>query len=334
MNILTTIFIAIAITGTVSNAAYLRIIEADVPGGNWGHGPMLVEETQVCPSTGFPKFTVECVQDGSGLPKATHADFYLDGQMYMKDSMAPFVLTGDNDHIAKPWINYPKKVTIDCMLSNGESAAAVVTFDCGIGSAIMEPAPLPSPEMLTVSKATSSTPNEPSVCLKIPTTKYDFRSGPWVAVGSAMGYKYEEYSRKTDRSGTSKLVYRFVAPATSQYAFTLDWETNGKTDYNDVWVDFPSGGWTLKRRDSTKLVRGWVKAYQNAKERTIAAYSVDFNPHSISTTLVLQKGQTYLVKLGGRSTRVKVFSIIMFPCEGDQCFNGPYWNNAVKKCSA
>lgn len=334
MNILTTVFIAIAALGAFSDAAFLRVVEAGVSGGKWGHGPILVGNTKLCPSALFNKFTLECVQDSSGKPKATSAEFFVNGALFSKDSAQPYVLTGDVDQTASPWFNYPQTYTIKCRLSNGEVAKTTVDFDCGTAAPMMVPPPSLVPEMSMMSKSRASLANEPAVCVKIPAYNYNFMSGPWERVGSAMAYKSKETSRSTDRSGTSKLLYIFTAPATSRYAFTLDWETAGFTDYNDVWVDFPAGGWRLERKDSSKKVEGWIKAYQNKNGRKIAAYSIDFNPHAISTTKVLKKGQKYIVKLGGRSTQVKVFSIVMFPCEGDQCLIGGYWNNGVAKCSA
>lgn len=176
--------------------------------------------------------------------------------------------------------------------------------------------------------------NEPAVCVKIPAYDYNFKSGPWeLLVDSAMAYKFHETTRSTDRSGNSKLLYNFTAPATSRYAFTLDWETAGYTDHNDVWVEFPRVGWRLERKDASTTFNGWVKAYQNKNGRATAAYSIDFNPHAISTMKKLKEGEQYTVKLSGRSTRVKVFSIVMFPCKGDQCTIGGYWNNGVAKCA-
>lgn len=328
------ILLALTISTTVGNAAYLRLIEAGTVDGTGKRGPILMGNIEICPDITFPKFTIECIPHFSHLLPPTSAEFYLDKKLVRKDSDAPFLLTGNRGNETKPWLNHPQNFEIECRLSNGESAFAMVSFDCETGASLVEPAPRPLPIMVSSVKSKSEAPNEPAVCVTIPATEYDYKSGAWEQHGSAMAYKYDDSSRSIDRSGSSKLLFRFKAPETSRYAFTIDWKTAGKADHNDVWVDFPIGGWQLKRRDSTKRVRGWIKAYQNANGRAVAAYSVDFRPHAISTGKILKKGQTYVVKLGGRSTKVKVFNIIMFPCEGDKCNISGYWNNGVRKCSA
>lgn len=110
------------------------------------------------------------------------------------------------------------------------------------------------------------------------------------------------------------------------------------SEHNDVWAHFEPGDFqlirngVLREEGEKKGVDGWYKVYHNAGGRSIKANTVDFTAHQMSTGEVLQEGMEYRISLAGRSSKVIVHRIILFPCEGLECYN-PAWKKSLKTCS-
>lgn len=321
------------------HAATLRIVEADVPGGpaSWRTGPTLPTSTTLCPASLPPLFSIECLADAP----ATSARFFVNGVFLRRENVQPYILSGDVAGVAKPWTPPEDVVRVRCVLANGERVFSRIRFACDDDKSAT--APTVPPAVAPPSPTPSSTPAPPvstaggagdGSCVKIGALSYESKSGMWTVEGAALAYKKDDSSTGVDSPDNAVLEYKFVALVTSRYAFTLDMETGGGVDHNDVWVEFSAGGFSLERADgSTKVSSGWTKAYHNKNGRAVLAFSVDFNPHSMSTKEVLNKGVTYSVRVAGRSTKVLLYSVVMFPCSGEQCVIGTYWNQQAAKCS-
>ena len=140
-------------------------------------------------------------------------------------------------------------------------------------------------------------------------------------------------STRVDPKEFATIEYSFVAPAAGTYAFTLDMETRDNVDHNDVYAQFVQGGWHLERFDAERDRTGLIKVYHNDEGRVIKAFSVDKNRHSISTKRELVQGDTYNIRIGGRSTMTTLHAIVMFPCQGRGCRLGDFWNGRVSECA-
>lgn len=313
-------------------SAELRIIEAGAPGGleSWRIGQTLSPTITLCTADLFPEYTIECVPDNP----TTSASFFIDGTFSRQENVRPYVLTGDSGGTASPWTPPGPSVVVACELPNGEKVSSQITFSCSSDGSSPPSMSSSSPSPAPPASVPEPTAGNANNCVKIRALSYVSKKGMWTVEGQALIYKKGNPSRGIDQPSTAPVTYRFVAPATSRYAVTLDMRTGGGVDHNDVWIEFPNGGFSLGRADgSRKNSGGWTKAYHNKNGRAVLAFSVDFNPHSISTKNVLKKGTTYIFRVAGRSTKVWIYSIVMFPCSGSQCIIGGYWNNQVARCA-
>lgn len=338
-------------------AAIIRIYEASSDSA--GTGEALPAEVTLCPDDLFGGvFTIECVPDE---PTAS-VTFMVDGTATQTEMVVPYVLTGDNGGFATPW-DYPMKATVTCMASNGEKAESMITYDCGGDMSPMpepevpapEPTPpaptkTPMPEEMEPKQEPKQEPAPPAAepappapqpapagdgsptCVKIPATSYVSKSGEWVKMDGGMSYKMGDSSTGTDSPGTATLEYKFKAPKSGRYVISLDMKTMNGVDYNDVWVEFPAGGVSLEKPGSKDSSADWVKAYHNDNGRSVAAFSIDFDPHVISTKASLNAGQEYTINIGGRSTQVTLYAIVMFDCSGEGCMASEYYNMGINKC--
>lgn len=374
---------------TVSPAqggAKLQIVEAKAAGGvdQWKRGPFLTKEIVLCPTDLFPSFSVICITSEVSIS----VKFYIDEMLARKESVAPYVLFGDDGDKANAWKDLPESAIIKCNVDNGkEIIESTIYFECPKQENFLAPSPLPpssaAPVSVSTTLPTSTTSSiveaattlppsttmvkkmktttmivpattvmtkkttaptrtpKPSVmtegelakCVKIPATSFDTTSAEWKQVGDGMAFKWNDPDRGIDGPGKYPLTFSFVAPITAHYAFTLDMQTSNSVDHNDVWVEFPEGGFKLLRKDSTVNKGGWVKAYHNRNGRSVEAYSVDFKPHRFATENILTGKKKYVLNISGRSTKVRIFNIVMFPCSNEKCYTGSYYNLGVEKCS-
>jgi len=128
---------------------------------------------------------------------------------------------------------------------------------------------------------------------------------------------------RVDKSGYYRVLLRSAAPHT--------------TEWNDAWVSLPDPfrqtyGFIRRRWGNNKAwrplnaaaTRGWTKAYQNkgtTARATFDTFTVDHNP-SVLVTRWLRRGQTYTLRVAGRSTRWALDRIVLFQCTrsgSDEC---------------
>lgn len=320
-----------------------RAQEGGVPFSKWEAGPRLMKRSFICRDSVPSPFTIVCLPDGDDAMSAT---FFVDGKEVRTEGVQPFTVNGDTFATgAAPFRASAGKtvVRVRCELGNGESVESRIKFRCKGGS-------MPSPSPARARPSTPARSPRPSV----PAHKTDpkpatggsggcvvVKGGSFVGglskgwtkdVGNSVSYKIGDRSGGIAGKGSAPVKYEFVAPETSRFAFTIDMTTRHGVDHNDVWVEFPSGGWGLNRSgDPQKRAVGWTKAYHNANGRAAKAFSIDFRAHYFSTWMTLKKGDKYVVRVGGRSTRVTVHNLVLFPCTGMGCKNFDSKANACLK---
>ena len=176
-------------------------------------------------------------------------------------------------------------------------------------------------------------------CMKLGAKGYRFVSGglgaySWFKTTNGMVFKPAFNGRRTFRPG-KWLEYGIRVPVESHYGIVLDMTTKHWTEHNDVWLRWKNGRGIRLRKGKSSFVRGnnWIKAYHNKNGRAKASFSVDFRPHSFSTADVLKPGRTYSLYIAGRSSKVTVHRIIMFPCNGNNCHSGSgLWQRYLREC--
>lgn len=211
----------------------------------------------------------------------------------------------------------------------------------------------PSPSVLpTMSESPSPTPTTEGVndgltsaqrqagCIVLYAEDAAKLSTGWVQVknrrGILEGVEFEPRNSEESvkKAGLFPFELPFKAPKTSRYAVVLDTTTRAGSEHNDVWMNIPDVGFRLQKNGSKPISRAnWTKGYQNSKSRKALISSVDFNPHSISTGGVLSKDENYVFEISGRSSRVIVHRVIMFPCAENECFRGRKWKKSLEFCA-
>ncbi len=314
----------------VVSAKHLRVVPAGYVSNG---GTKLHSGSKICPADYPNGFTIEC-RKGMVAP----VSFFVDGKLWRKTSVWPYSITGSQ----KKYQGYGKKVrqTIGCKSSNGGPKQwATIHFACDI---------------------TSRKNQKRSNVEEIDWTRTEEEKKRWrwngnkgcVLVnasnplgGLGWGWSREEGGGVTFRKGdpfegivqgnASPLTYSFRVPIESNYAITLDMETTGWTEHNDVYLRFQYGGGLVLRRPGFERIPGgkYTKAYHNQNGRYREAKSVDNFGHSFSTLAKLKPGERYFITVGGRSTKVTVHNIILFPCEGGKCTAfDKYWGNTLSTC--
>lgn len=342
--------------------AKLQIIQAGISGGvdQWNRGPFLTYKNVLCPANLFSLFSVICIPS----EVSNSVEFYLDSSYVHKKISNSFTLFGDDGIKANGWDDLPESVNIKCCTDNGETVEAHIDFECPGQKIIFAPAQIPGSKLRRASDATnppllsstmankvanstngslyyiqtrfqnlSSVSVEESTCVTIPAIRFVGSSSEWQKIGTGLAFKLGDQHLGFDEAGKYPLTYSFTAPTTDRYAFTIEMETANSVIHNDVWVQFPDGGFKLIREDSMLTKAGWVQAYHNRIGRAVEAYAVEFRPHRFTTKKVLQAGKRYTVKISGRSSKVTIFKIVMFPCSEENCYIGRYYDREVERCS-
>lgn len=239
--------------------------------------------------------------------------------------------------VPKPWTTYPKGVrfTLACMTNDGQGSTVSIRVACLTAKPAPKATPvaaLPSPSGMPVEdmpqpeqmpkpkRSPQPRPAGPEVmgkkgCIDIDARKTKLSSG-WTVEKDGITFLKGDNRQSIVRAGQNPVSYMFTAPVTSEYAFILDMTTRGGTEHNDVWAKFEDGGFNLLRSGKFRVGISWIKVYHSKNGRAIESKSVDFTPHTISTRRVLQKGKKYKIELSGRSSKLTVHRIIMFPCKG------------------
>ncbi len=277
-----------------------------------------------CPRDFASSITLECV-----APGASSAEMVVDDKVVRNEGTSPFMMAGDLNGNAFPWVPPSGTVTVGCRTDVG-SVWVSGRFDCD-GTATPSPATTNTEDDTDDEEKMPSPTPEPaprvgvsqSYCVKIPTQMHmNSASEDWVPDGMALTYHPNSTFGGTVGPNRAPLRYTFTVPVSSTYFIALDSDTKDKTEHNDAWIQFDSV--TLRRNvdgeimemDSTSKA---LKAYQNNAGRFTGAFSVDHEPHSFATTQVLEPGETYEITVSARSTMFKLYGIILWPCAKEEC---------------
>ncbi len=328
--------IAIALFGLqLGDSERMLIIEAGVDGKK---GPYVQNGMRFCPKTFSTKgFSIVCIElDGP-------VEFQLNGMKVRIENHPPYTITGDLRGNIRAWNSYPSKATITCIPKTGPSLKATIQFSCAKRAN--------APFALPIAKHASPhgrrrrrprsfigptpPPAKKSNCVVINSINYISKLSPgWTVDGTAVIFEKDGGDYEGIVSGnTAPLEYYFVPPATATYAITLDFESQGYTTHNDLWVRCPTG---LNLRSGRHVIRaqtGYVKVFHNRNGRAVEAYSLNFDRWSLSTATGLRRGRPYRIFIGGRSTEVTLHRIILFPCSGMDCqYRSRTWIDGVQRC--
>lgn len=263
----------------------------------------------ICPriDLGTDAFTVSC----AGGETTTRSFFRINSAQVSVDKEAPFYIAGDEDGIANAWTTAPNtSFTLVCAQPGGiKSQARRVRIEC--------------PEL---------PPAEETGCVVLDATKTELSPAWTLDPAPGVTFNADNRSKELAKSGEAPLYYKFTPKITSQYSFILDMTTRGRADYNDVYMRVNPGGLQLRRGDSVGNRLGWIKGYHAFFSRGVKVSSqIDHVPHSVSTGIILQKDVEYEVGISGRSNRVTLHNIVMFPCEGIEC-QRKYWKKKQEEC--
>lgn len=322
-------------------AAHLYVKEAGYRGKL---GPKLANGFQFCPTKFSARgFSVMCAP--RVMQPGYSAKWYINDRDGKMDWRSPFSIAGDN-RIMKfvgQWYSFPTTAKITCAILNSnmkvvEKVMVTGSFSCGAVPSLI-PATVPVATTLTSARVI---PINSKYCVtKNATSHVNVRPANWVATGTSLTYKPLSNCRRCwHRPTTANLVYKFRVPVKSHYALTMVSTTTHPTFFNDLWIKFRSlslNGFhkVTKARRSVAPKTAYIKVYQNAGARATAAFSVDHNPHSLSTTQQLVPGVTYTITVGARSDKFQLDKLILFPCSGNNCWGySGYFLRFSKVCSA
>lgn len=311
-------------TPTSVNKVEMVVREAEKMNGK-ASAP-LQSNFKFCPRDFASSISLECV-----APSASKAEMIVNGEVVRNEGTPPFMIAGDQNGNAFPWVPPMGTVTVGCRTSTG-SVSISGRFEC---DSVLTPPPAASKnvdddtdhdddEMESPTAELAPRVGESkSYCVLIPAqTHMNSASDEWMPEGMALTYRPTSTFGGTVGPNHAPLRYMFTVPVPSHYFIALDSETPDRTEHNDAWIQFDSV--TLRRdvdgeimaKDSTSKP---LKAYQNSGGRFTGAFSVDHEPHSFATSQVLQPETTYTIVVSARSTMFKLYGIIMFPCAEEEC---------------
>lgn len=316
----------------------------------------LKSRMKFCPQRdiGYEKISLLCATDGN---LSTTASIWVNGVAVQKDILSPFLISGQvpgSAGIPVPWANIPAapfKAT--CRLSSGDSKKVrkvhVVCSQSLPTTSPLPPKPTNSPIFFPTPTATStSAPAARSIPPSIPSMSptsdnekdragcviIDVRSATpsngWIRVSNGLAFKPDNMATSITGSSKAQLFFSFRPLQTSRHAVVVDMTTSAGSDFNDVWIHL-KGGFQLMRQGIAQNVTGWIKGYHNKRGRAAIISHVDRNAHSIASAEVLEENVEYSFGLGGRSNRVTVHQILLFPCTGTGCQRGE-WKDTQNIC--
>lgn len=311
------------------NPADLMIYEA---GKNGKKGPKVTDGMTFDVNT-FPSktFSIVCAPSKDSV----YAKFYINGELVKKENVVPYTIAGDWRGKINEWDSYPDSTfTIKCELSDGLKSTLELTIKDG--TMMNMPMDNSDDDDNDDSGNMPPTSGDGNGCVVIDakTTLTSPLSNGWTSESDGLAYKKNLNNKKAiTRAGANALKYQFIAPKKSRFAFIIDMTTSNAVDFNDIWAKFNYGGFKLMRNNvSTGAKTGYIKVYHNANGRAQISSSVDHNPHSISTAKELKEGDTYTFYISGRSSKVTIHQIVIYPCSGDTCQRGTSWNDMLDTC--
>lgn len=321
----------------------------------------LKSHTKFCPQRdiGYTNISILCASDGN---PSTTASIWINRDAVQKDLSNPFLISGQvpgSAGIPIPWTNIPKRpFRATCRLSSGISKKVrKVLVACPQSSPVASPlpsrtvsprpskspifTPTPSATSPSTSAASRISPPIPSVSPTSDNEKdragcviIDVRSATpsngWVRVSNGLAFQPNNMATSITGSSKAQLFFSFRPLQTSRHAVVVDMTTSAGSDFNDVWIHL-KGGFQLMRQGIAQNVTGWTKGYHNKRGRAALISHVDRNAHSIASAEILDKDVEYLFGLGGRSNKVTVHQILLFPCAGTGCQRGG-WKDTQNTC--
>lgn len=314
-----------------------------------------------CPMRELGSYTISvlCASDGQA---STTARILVDREVVQDNISSPFLIAGQitgSNGVPLPWTNIPAKpFRIECSLSTGISRKAKqVLVDCPGGPPTGQPgpsssvsptfskAPIPShtssaspTQTPLVSRTGTPVPSSSSIssnekdragCVIIDVGTATPSNG-WVRESEGLSFQPNNMATSITSANKAPLYFSFRPLQTSRHAVVVDMTTSGSSDFNDVWIHVENG-FQLMRSGVAQNVTGWIKGYHNKKGRAAMISHVDRNAHSIASANILETGVEYTFGLGGRSNRVTVHQILLFPCAGTGCQRGA-WKNTQNIC--
>lgn len=309
------------------------------PAGTIGTNYIKVTDGMVfCPHEfSMDGFTVECV----GSEYVTGAKFSVDGRMVKRESLLPYFIAGDRNGKAAAWKGYPTSgaFALACELDDGTTTTKTMQVKCEDNNE-----PEPSPEDMPDDKPDDKPDDRPvdgvktseDGCIVIDARNTDV-SNEWVTMATGVAFKPHVDGVYVAKAGKYPLHYKFTAPMSEQYAVVITMTTSHSTEHNDIWAKFPEYGFQFMKGgeiypDKQKGMN-WIKVYHNKNGWASISSSIDFNAHSIATQTRLEAGKTYEFWIAGRSSKVTVHKIVLFPCIGYECQRASNtWKRYLNKC--
>lgn len=269
--------------------------------------------------------SVECV-----APSATGAAMTVNNQVVRNESVAPYMIAGDNAGNAFPWMPPLGMVTLGCSTNIG-SISLTGQFKCDT----IATTPSPSPHGVTDATINNTNVETPTpsptprvgisakYCVQIPSQAHTNKASDlWVPDGMALTYRPNSTYGGTVGPNHAPLRYVFKVQVASHYFIALTSKVPHATEHNDAWIQFDSV--TLRREVDGEIqtkpsTSRPLKAYQNSGGKFTGAFSIDHEPHSFATSQVLEPDVNYQITVSARSTMFKLYGIVLFPCTEEQC---------------
>lgn len=280
------------------------------------HMVELKDDISICPDHEFgtDKITILC----TASEKSRRATFRINRKEVSKAFKKPYHIEGEVNGVARPWEAPGRRFTIVCSLNDGyQRKARRVLIGC--------------PKEATPPDPISPVEKDPSECTLLQAKDTELSEG-WVEDHEdGVTFRPNNRSKTVEKAGVAPLYYKFIAKANTQYGVSIDMTTRGRADFNDIFMRFRPGGFRLIRDSEEVTMTRWIKGYHNFMARAVKVVSVDEHAHSVSTELVLQKGEEYEFAISGRSNRVTVHQILLIPCQGGGC-QRKQWKDMQELC--
>ena len=307
------------------------------PAGTIGINYIKVTDGMVfCPQElSMDGFTVECI--GSEYVKG--AAFYVNGRKVKHESRLPYFIAGDGNRRAAAWRGYPTygAFSLTCELDDGTTTTKTMEVKCEDNNE-PEPSPEDTPDDKPDNRPVDGVKTSKDGCVVIDARNTDV-SNEWVKMATGVAFKPHVDGVYVAKAGKYPLYYKFTAPLSEQYAVVITMTTSHSTEHNDIWAKFPDYGFQFMKggviHPDKQKGKNWIKVYHNKNGWSSISSTIDFDAHSIATQTQLEAGKTYEFWIAGRSSKVEVHKIVLFPCVGYECQRASSkWNRHLKKCLA
>lgn len=199
------------------------------------------------------------------------------------------------------------------------------------------PSPSPSDARLTPSPSPSDDdmPMPEDGCVMFQPQDTVLTEGWEKRNNGAAEFRPNDDSRKLTKRGVASLCFTFKAPQKSRLAVVLDMKTGGRTEHNDVFLRMTSGFRLVQKGEEDIFTEPdvWVKGYHNFNTRAAFVKSIDKNGRAINSGKVFNKGDMVEICVSGRSSKVTLYNVLLFPCGGaNGCYRRAEWRMEQEKC--